>query len=342
LSKEPSVLNFLSWSGRRRSRAFTLIELLVVIAIIAILIGLLLPAVQKVREAAARISCSNNLKQIGIACHAWHDANGSLPPSYYVGPGIGWNDENNIGPNWAILILPYIEQQNLFQQVQGSVQNYQSWVKGTGGGNDQGWRNIRGQTVKTYVCPSEAFASNPGNRGIGNWARGNYAANQGPGDPGATANGGGGGNYNGWGNSGGVLTINKSITLGALSNLDGSSATPMVGHVRAGRNAGDMRGTWAFGMPGCSTLANHAVGDAYGPNDTGCCSDDLAACTDEPQVAMGCWAGGWGQGEMRAAHPGQVIATMGDASVRMYRSGIDQRTWYWINSSNDWQTVQNQ
>jgi prepilin-type N-terminal cleavage/methylation domain-containing protein len=145
--------------SRAHHRAFTLIELLVVIAIIAILIGLLLPAVQKVREAAARMSCSNNLKQIGLAVHNYHDSNGYLPPwafDFETAPAGNVLGGQTQGHSAQTLILPYIEQGNLIgaQSLSLSVidpRNWPgTWATGLGAPANLG----TSATVKTYICPS--------------------------------------------------------------------------------------------------------------------------------------------------------------------------------------------
>jgi prepilin-type N-terminal cleavage/methylation domain-containing protein/prepilin-type processing-associated H-X9-DG protein len=206
-----------------RRTGFTLIELLVVIAIIAILIGLLLPAVQKVREAAARMSCSNNLKQIALGAHDYHDAYQKFPVGCYMpyaqdGNGFCQDVTRPFGPNWAVYLLPYIEQNNLYMQA--NVTAYQAIAPMMNGNTDPGlmpgasstgisgpgttsaaivagnaWRNIGGVKVKTYLCPSDANNQNPylDTSGVDSvpppsnpvpqagqgWARGNYAATSG-------------------------------------------------------------------------------------------------------------------------------------------------------------------
>lgn len=127
--------------GRRASRAgFTLIELLVVIAIIAVLIGLLLPAVQKVREASNRVKCQNNLKQVGIALHAYENANEKLPEGQIPG-AIGAT------PNWKVKLFPYLEQDTVYQAVyaSGSSPNMRSAAVAN---------LTRRKTFPLYHCPS--------------------------------------------------------------------------------------------------------------------------------------------------------------------------------------------
>jgi prepilin-type N-terminal cleavage/methylation domain-containing protein len=141
----------------RRRTAFTLIELLVVIAIIAILIGLLLPAVQKVREAAARMECQNNLKQLGLGLHGYHDSNRRLPPGAAndVAPfgtgGQGW------GSSWMVYILPHIEQDNIFRLWQ--------LHSNSGYTNGNNMNVAAGVTIPIYRCPSSPLPERMVGRG---------------------------------------------------------------------------------------------------------------------------------------------------------------------------------
>jgi prepilin-type N-terminal cleavage/methylation domain-containing protein/prepilin-type processing-associated H-X9-DG protein len=157
------MLKSLGRSARRRWQAFTLIELLVVIAIIGVLVGLLLPAVQKVREAANRMSCQNNLKQMGLALHNMHDAIGYLPSAgsadgkpFNGGPFFPWGE----GTNWSIYILPYVEQGNVFSKLTfyGDSGWTDNQTQKSGTYSSSALNNvtlINSVGLKLYRCPSD-------------------------------------------------------------------------------------------------------------------------------------------------------------------------------------------
>ena len=229
-------------------RAFTLIELLVVIAIIAVLIGLLLPAVQKVREAAARMSCTNNLKQIGLALHSYHDANNRFPPGYIDGnTNPASTPDNDVGPGWgwASFLLPYIEQGNVYNQI--------NFSQGVGIGNN---KVISQMPLAVHQCPSDplqqAFAvyDSSFTTPIATVAHGNYVGcngweecfwnSGGVGDP-----AGNDGLSGGYGQSGNGLFYRNSRTRIA-DVTDGLSNTIVVGE----RSSNHAPSTWTGAVTG--------------------------------------------------------------------------------------------
>jgi prepilin-type N-terminal cleavage/methylation domain-containing protein/prepilin-type processing-associated H-X9-DG protein len=352
----------------RPRQGFTLIELLVVIAIIAILIGLLLPAVQKVREAAARLQCQNNLKQLGLGAHNYHDVHKKFPPASTV-PYAQVNDQSNndalfpFGPNWAVLILPYIEQGNLYNQANVAsypgispvprVVNF-AGIAALSGVNTS-WRSIVSQTVPIYQCPSDPNNQIPFNDSTlvpePNWARGNYAANAGFDDYDHVN---GGASYTDVQSgspllgvvSSPVMSSNYGAKIQAIT--DGSSNTVLFNEIRAGISPFDLRGTWAMGFCGASiTSAGRQV---YNPTpnnslgDSGVDGDEMQNCNKfwfvgiGSQQRMGCMVSPKkhnASAMARSLHAGGVNACFCDGHVQFITESITEYTWGLLQSKAD-------
>jgi prepilin-type N-terminal cleavage/methylation domain-containing protein/prepilin-type processing-associated H-X9-DG protein len=227
---------------------FTLIELLVVIAIIATLIGLLVPAVQKVREAAARTQCINNLRQIGLALHSYHDNIKRFPPGYVDGnTNPASTPDNDVGPGWgwAAFILPYLEQNTLYNQINFNV------AVGTGV-NTQ----VSQQPLAIYQCPSDGYQQafpvydSSFTKPIAIVAHGNYVGCNGWEEcfnnaGGAAQGGGADGLSGGLGQSGnGLFYRNSRNTIASVT--DGLSNTIFVGE----RSGDHSPSTWTGAVAG--------------------------------------------------------------------------------------------
>ncbi len=344
--------------SRTARRGFTLIELLVTIGIIGILLSLLLPAVQQAREAARRTQCRNNLRQLGLALHNYHDAHGVMPPaSIWTGLGeplgagllpLGTIDRvalglapgsepSRLGANWVILLLPYLDQVNLYEQF-----DFREPLESPG----------HTQAVATVLsvmrCPTDPWGDDPYDRplmsGTGGtlYARGNYALNFGinrpcftftPGcvdghDTGTTDIE----NTNAvvWGD--GIAGINVSLRFRDISG--GLSNMIAFEEIRAGIDPMDPRGTWALGMAGASITATHSPGPsvAQGFDMINSCTQLILKysesrleemgmpCTSAPVAAnVGATA--------RSMHSGIVHAVRADGSVHTISNSISPEVW---------------
>jgi prepilin-type N-terminal cleavage/methylation domain-containing protein/prepilin-type processing-associated H-X9-DG protein len=306
---------------RSNRRGFTLIELLVVIAIIAVLIGLLLPAVQKVREAAARAKCQNNLKQLSLSMHNYHDANGVLPYGAKTGPNDPYNGPGAWydGHGWYTGVLPYIEQGSVSALINENLSL-------SANANEQGRR----AKIPLFACPSDIGLQQNEWPSV-TWARirGNYVVNFGNTTYGQTAKGG-------VQFGGAPFQFTKGRQL--VDIKDGTSNTLMVSEVIVIETVND---GWHGPMSDFQTALGGQTFEGWNtPNSPN--RDDVARVCP-PVAAMntiiaqtsspGCNLIGGNSSTIfqsfaaRSKHSGGVNAARCDGSVGFYTNSISLATW---------------
>jgi prepilin-type N-terminal cleavage/methylation domain-containing protein/prepilin-type processing-associated H-X9-DG protein len=304
-------------------RAFTLIELLVVIAIIAILIGLLLPAVQKVREAAARAKCSNNLKQWGLAIHNFHDVNGALPEG----------NRNNPRRVWVVYVWPYVEQGTFYVQFDQTVNFWQppnTYTNTTNG--------IYAKTAPLYYCPSDR--TNALWQGDPYWrSRGSYVINWGnqmvPYNPGDAQQSPALG-IAPFGYTDNVNPSNpRKVKITDIT--DGTSNTLLMSEVIMAANDTDydIRGDFLNDDRPCTQFMT--INTPNSGTDTSPYCNQATYPNNPPCVNN---AGPYYQKAARSKHPGGVNTLFGDGSIRFVRNSIQPTTWRAYGTMNGGEVIQ--
>jgi len=287
----------------RRRSAFTLIELLVVIAIIAILIALLVPAVQKVRAAAARTQCINNVKQIGLATHAYHDSTRHLPActSSTGAPRFG-NYQGGI----LITLLPFLDQQPLYTVAISNTSN--TW---DGAGAVVNGNYVRCAPMQAYVCPSDPTVQNMWSGAqVNGWMASCYGCNYllfGPVRAGGNSDA-------------------PQYTLGNIP--DGASNTIAWAETYSQTNGTGGGNLWAYPGIDWSWQWHPVIGNTRSLGGT---AYGLPQFTPTVAQAYKYYA--------QSAHPGSVVIGIADASTRTVSQGLTQNTWQEALIPNDGNTL---